>query len=199
MIKDKNNALGNQERELLLYSYMMNNKMKKKDVIINDIIEIKDSFMKDMKSMNQSHINQSCDALLAKLNHSESNINNQSKANFNLNNSNLNVSNLNVSNANIHTLKVHNTSIMHQAHTKQNTSIVGEGNQSLCHVKLEDILKDDEFEYNLNSSSDIVDVESILPNDKDSLCDSGIENEIEEDVLDAGYEKMKRDGELGYI
>jgi len=30
MIKDKNNALGNQERELLLYSYMMNNKMKKK-------------------------------------------------------------------------------------------------------------------------------------------------------------------------
>ena len=81
MIKYKNNALGNQYRELLLYSYMMNNKMKKKDVIIANIIEIKDLFLKDMKSMIQSHINQSCDALLAKLNHSESNINNYTKIN----------------------------------------------------------------------------------------------------------------------
>lgn len=77
MINDKNNALGNQERELLLYNYMMNNKMRKKDVIIKDIIEIKDSFIMNMKSINQSNLNnQSCDGFLNKLNNSELNINN---------------------------------------------------------------------------------------------------------------------------
>lgn len=43
-----------------------------------------------------------------------------------------------------------------------------------------------------------MDVESILPNDKDSLCDSGLDNDNDDDILDVRYEKMKRDGELGY-
>lgn len=111
--------------------------------------------MKDMnlKSMNHSNlnINQSCDALLAKLNNDELNTHSNTKANFNLNNRHLNMSNFNVSNANI----------------------ISAEKTSRCATSTRGYLKNDEFEYDLDSSSDIVDVESILPNEKDSLCGSG--------------------------
>lgn len=52
MINDKKNGLGIQEREMLMYNYMMNQKMKKKDIEVKDIIDVKDSFLANLKSVN---------------------------------------------------------------------------------------------------------------------------------------------------
>jgi hypothetical protein len=140
LINDKKNGLGIQEQVMLMYNYMMNQKMKKKEIDVKDIIDVKDSFLVNMKSVNYSnqHIkgNLSYDNLSKydKLNNSD--INNILKASQGFfNNNNLNASKL--KNGNINLNSINNVAINNNKVNQSNIE------QSLRHVKLEDISLDD--------------------------------------------------------
>lgn len=119
---------------------MMNQKMKKKEIDVKDIIDVKDSFLVNMKSVNYSNQHIKGDLSYDNLNKydklNNSDINNILKASQGFsNNNNLNASKL--KNGNINLNSVNNVTINNNKVNQSNIE------QSLRHVKLEDILLDD--------------------------------------------------------